>query len=52
MIRIRGPVGTLRVLMLPGESGPCPQDPGEGAPEVSGGFGEDSDSLREARRDQ
>lgn len=52
MIRIRGPVGTLRVLMLPGESGPCAQRPGEGAPEVSGAIGEESGSPREARHDQ
>lgn len=60
MIRIRGPVGTLRVLMLPGESDPCPQGAEEACPrgaeergaEASAFFREETGPFREGRHDQ
>ena len=52
MIRIRGPVGTLRVLLLPGECDPSWDD----AESASGGHAgnpvQGSGPAAEARRDQ
>jgi len=52
MIRIRGPVGTLRVLMLPGEPETCWESGGAEGPDEAPGRLEAVGSIcREARRD-
>ena len=49
MIRIRGPVGTLRVLMLPGEPDPSLQGASGRDPEA---LGAGADPMREVWRDE
>lgn len=53
MIRIRGPVGTLRVLMLPGESDPVWEEMLDGERVgVTGRLEGEARVTREVRRDQ